>query len=196
MTIPSGMRHVRLRKPLSVEDGGTGERTPVEAAASLGVPTLGGNNVLTGVNEFQGLLQSNGGVEITLPSDSLNVVNSSGQISVLDFSVTSGRVYTLPDSEGTVALSGDPVRAPYNAQGSSYAASDSDCVISATGTITVTLPAVSGVSGKMLWVKNAGVGTVTVDGYETETIDGALTATLAAGAAIHVVSNGSNWLVL
>ena len=169
MTIPSGMRHVRLRKPLSVEDGGTGERTPVEAAASLGVPTLGGNNVLTGVNEFQGLLQSNGGVEITLPSDSLNVVNSSGQISVLDFSVTSGRV---------------------------YAASDSDCVISATGTVTVTLPAVSGVSGKMLWVKNAGVGVVTVDGNGAETIDGSLTATLAAGVAIHVVSDGSNWLVL
>ena len=190
------MRPIRRRVPASIEDGGTGERTAKEAAAALGVPTLGGDNVMTGVNEFQGLLQSNGGVEITLPGDALNVINSSGQISVLDFSATSGRVYTFPDAEGTVALSGDPLRVPYNAQGSSYAASDNDCVISATGTFTVTLPAVSGVSGKMLWVKNSGAGVITVDGNGAETIDGAATQAVAAGDCMQVCSDGLNWIIL
>ena len=194
MTIPSGMRPLFKRTPASVEDGGTGERTAKEAAAALGVPTLGGNNVFTGVNEFEALTQIRGSLELT--ADSLNVVNSGNHIVSLDFSASAGGNYVIPASEGTFAMSGDPLRVPYNAQGSSYAASDNDCVISATGTVTVTLPAVSGVSGKMLWVKNAGVGTVTVDGSGAETIDGALTATLAAGVAIHVVSDGSNWLVL
>lgn len=189
-----GIRPRKQTQPAKISEGGTNATTRVEAVAELGVPDLAGDNVFTGVNEFEALTQIRGGLELT--TDSLNVINSGNHIVSLDFSASNGGNYVIPAAEGTFALSGDPLRVPYNAQGSSYAASDADCVISATGTITVTLPDVSGVSGKMLWVKNAGVGTVTVDGYGTETIDGALTATLAAGAAIHVVSDGSNWLVL
>lgn len=194
MTIPSGMRPLFKRTPASVEDGGTGERTAKEAAAALGVPTLGGNNVFTGVNEFEALTQIRGGLELT--TDSLNVVNSGNHIVSLDFSQSGGGNYVIPASEGTFAMSGDPLRVPYNAQGSSYAASDNDCVISATGTVTVTLPTAVGVSGRMYWVKNSGTGTITVDGNGSETIDGAATQAVAAGDCIQVCSDGLNWIIL
>jgi len=194
-----GIRPRKQTQPAKISEGGTNATTRQEAVAELGVPDLAGNNVFTGtLNRFSNRIASDSVSAGTLQASTavaFDVATISINTNDLTFPLAFA-TYDFPSASGTIALSGDPLRVPYNAQGSSYAASDADCVISATGTITVTLPAVSGVSGKMLWVKNAGVGTVTVDGYGTETIDGALTATLAAGAAIHVVSNGSNWLVL
>lgn len=197
MTFASGMRVRRSRIPTALEDGGTGSRTREEAVAALGVPSLDGDNVFTGVNEFQGVLQSNGGLELTLPSGFLNVIDEDGHINVLDFSGTSsGRVYALPDADGTIALSGDPLQTAYNAQGSTYAASTADCVINCSGTFTVTLPTAVGVSGRFYFVKNSGAGVVTVACTGGQTIDGAATQAVAASACMQVCSDGANWIIL
>lgn len=197
MTIHSGMRPIRRRVPASIEDGGTGARTAQEAAAALGVPSLDGDNVFTGQNEFEGTTQIRGALEITLTgSDALNVIDSGAAINVLDFSASNGATYTLPAGGGTVAISGDPVQTAYNAQGLTYTAQITDCVINCTGTWTLTLPTAVGVSGRFYYIKNSGAGTITMAGTGGQTFDGVASPTVAAGASLTVCSDGANWLVL
>ncbi len=62
------------------------------------------------------------------------------------------------------------------------------------GTFTVTLYPCSGYSGRTVHIKNIGTGVITIDGNASETIDGALTATLSDQYdEISLVTNGSNW---
>lgn len=197
MTIHSGMRPIRKRVPASIEDGGTGARTAPEAVSALGVPSLDGDNTFTGTNEFRGTLQSTGGIELTLPSGFLNVIDDGGQIQVLDFSsLSNGWTWAMPNGSGTLALTGDPVQTAYNAQGSTYTALATDCVINCTGTWTLTLPTAVGVSGRLYYIKNSGAGTITMAGTGGQTFDGVASPTVAAGASLTVCSDGANWLVL
>lgn len=72
--------------------------------------------------------------------------------------------------------------------------SDQGKLISCTNTITITLPAAATASTPfMVAVKNAGTGTVTVDGTGDETIDGGTTITIAPDGGCILVSNGSGW---
>lgn len=62
---------------------------------------------------------------------------------------------------------------------------------------TVTLPAASGLAGKLLGIRLAGVAAmsklVTIDGNGSETIDGSLTRILWAGESCILLCDGSNW---
>lgn len=66
----------------------------------------------------------------------------------------------------------------------------------AGSTVTVTLPAAA--SGRHYHIKKLGTtANVVVDGNGSETIDGALTATLTTQfEAIHVISDASNWHIV
>lgn len=81
-----------------------------------------------------------------------------------------------------------------NASGS-ISASSSD-VIFATGTITITLFTAVGNAGVAKTIKNIGSGTVTIDGYSAETIDGVATKELAANEYCTIISDGANWRVI
>lgn len=195
-TSPAG---VKLNRPYAkndvfdVSDGGTGASTQVGAARSLGVPTLIGNNVMDGNLEVRGLLQAVGGVEIT--TDFLNVVDSGGSINVLDFSTASGASFLFGPGGGTVQVVGAEVRVPYNTASGAYSVQATDTVLNCTsGTFSVALPAASGVTGKILMIKNSGAGTITVDPDGAETVDGAASATIAAGAKLWLVCDGSGWI--
>jgi|WetSurMetagenome_2_1015567.scaffolds.fasta_scaffold81852_2 hypothetical protein len=65
--------------------------------------------------------------------------------------------------------------------------------------ITITLPQASTVMNKLFKIKkiDSSTNTVTIDGYNTETIDGE-TAILIAyqNSAVQIVSNGSNWFII
>jgi len=199
LTIASGMRPRRLRVPTALQDGGTGSRTREEAVAVLGVPSLDGDNVFTGTqNTFPdiragtvystGTMQADGTVTftnglMTLGTDTLTHSNGFAAL-------------TLPAAVGTLALTGDPLQCPYKAQGSVYAASSSDCVINCTGTWTLTLPTAVGVSGRFYYIKNSGAGVITVACTGGQTIDGAATQAVIAGASLTVCSDGANWLIL
>lgn len=82
-----------------------------------------------------------------------------------------------------------------------YTATDLDSTVVADatgGNITVTLPQAMTVQGMILTVKKVdGSGnTVTVDGYSSETIDGATTKVLSSQyEAITIHSSGSEWFV-
>lgn len=67
-------------------------------------------------------------------------------------------------------------------------------LIATSGTFTISLPTAVGILGRQYVVKNSGSGVITVDAYSTQTIDGALTKTVASGAAIYVQSDGANWI--
>lgn len=69
-------------------------------------------------------------------------------------------------------------------------------VIFASGTITVTLFTAAGNAGVVRIIKNTGTGTVTIDGYSGETIDGAATKTLTANQFCTIISDGANWQVI
>jgi len=93
------------------------------------------------------------------------------------------------------SISGIGFKQAYVTKTGAYTATNADYVIDCTsGTFTVTLPASSGRTGRILIIKNSGAGTITVDGNASETIDGATTVTLAVQyGTIQIMSDGTNW---
>lgn len=77
----------------------------------------------------------------------------------------------------------------------STSVNDTDDLIVADGTLTVTLPAASAFVGRVVTVKNAGAGTVTVSA--TDLIDGASTYPLALTyESVTVASTGATWVIV
>ena len=160
--------------PLPVSAGGTGATTEPEARAALGVPGLADTNLFSGQNTFNG------------------IVSVGGLLSANEGLTVQGPFV----SEETSSLGGPSVA--YAAKTGTYTATATDCVVNCTsGTFTVALPAAAGAgAGRLYVVKNSGAGTITVDGDGAETIDGAATATVAAGAAVRLVCTGSAWITI
>jgi len=65
-----------------------------------------------------------------------------------------------------------------------------------SGAITVTLYTAVGNTGRDLYIDNASVGIVTVDGDGVETIEGELTQTLVPDTSIHIYSTGAGWRII
>ena len=85
----------------------------------------------------------------------------------------------------------------YTAKTTTYVITTSDYVIDCTsGTFTVTLPPVSGLTGQAFIVKNSGVGVITLDGDGSETIDGSTTQAIAAGISMTVMCTGAAWIIV
>jgi hypothetical protein len=85
---------------------------------------------------------------------------------------------------------------------STYTATITDSTIlcdATTGSMTINLPAVSGVTRRQYVIKkiDSSVNTVTIDPNASETIDGATTYVLSAQwASAHIQTNGTAWYVL
>ena len=77
-----------------------------------------------------------------------------------------------------------------------YTATVHDDVLLCNGTFTVSLPTAAGITGKVLYIKNTGSGTITIDGYLSETVGGGATASVAAGNTTKIISDGTNWITL
>lgn len=97
---------------------------------------------------------------------------------------------------GSISATG--MKQNYVTKTGAYTASDADYVIDCTsGTFTVTLPASSGRTGRILIIKNSGAGTITVDGNASETIDGAATYSLSVQyATVQIMCDGTNWKII
>jgi hypothetical protein len=96
------------------------------------------------------------------------------------------------------SISGIGMKQGYVAKTGAYTATNADYVIDCTfGTFTVTLPASSGRTGRILIIKNSGAGTITVDGNSSETIDGAATYAISVQyGTIQIMSDGTNWKII
>ena len=86
---------------------------------------------------------------------------------------------------------------PFKDISTTYTILSTDKVINCTAnTFTVTLPTAVGLRGQHFTIKNSGVGVITLDGNGIQTIDGALTLTLATKVCYTVASDGTNWIIL
>jgi hypothetical protein len=96
------------------------------------------------------------------------------------------------------SISGIGFKQNYVTKTGAYTATNDDYVIDCTsGTFTVTLPASSGRTGRILIIKNSGAGTITVDGNGAETIDGAATYAISVQyGTIQIMSDGTNWKII
>jgi hypothetical protein len=106
---------------------------------------------------------------------------------------TTGATSTL-QVNGSQALSITTKTANYTATASDYT-----IVCNNAGTITITLPAAAGCSGRVYVVKkiSAALNNVTVDGNAAETIDGAATRVLTTQyESVMIQSNGTSWFIL
>ena len=111
---------------------------------------------------------------------------------------------TLPADNGVDELqvngsiSGIGFKQAYVLKTSAYTATDDDYVIDCTlGTYTVNLFTAVGNTGRILIIKNSGVGTITVDGNASETIDGAATYAISVQyGTIQIMSDGTNWKII
>ena len=84
---------------------------------------------------------------------------------------------------------------------SSYSAANESTIIcdATSGAMTITLPPASGVPGIFYNIKkiDSSVNAVTVDGADSETIDGATTAVLSSQyASITIQCDGSTWWII
>ena len=131
---------------------------------------------------------------------------------------TFDRTYTLPNASGTIPISvnGQTADADGNITistggGSAYSvtsvsttysetATSGTKIIKATtagGTFVITLPTAVGNTATIIIKKTAGTAALTVDGFNTETIDGGLNATInKVDESITLVSDNSNWLII
>lgn len=86
---------------------------------------------------------------------------------------------------------------PYVAKTATYTTTVQDYTVDCTtGTYTINLVTAVGNAGKIFVIKNTGAGTITVDANGTETIDGALTVTLATNQSVTVQSTGANYIII
>jgi len=110
---------------------------------------------------------------------------------------TDARDWRMPDRSGTMETVARPV-ASKTANYTLTVADELVLVDATAGAVTVTLPAVSGLTGRRFWVKkvDASGNAVTLDGNGAETIDGSATYALAAQwDAVRVMCSGTAWFV-
>jgi hypothetical protein len=68
-----------------------------------------------------------------------------------------------------------------------------DCV---SGTFSVFLPDASGLDGRILIIKNSGLGTITIVPFYAQNIDGSTSKTLGSLESLQIQGNGSNWVIV
>jgi hypothetical protein len=212
MNVSAGAKAQSLSVTNNIDQGsGTADAfyTILANSTSSGWAGRFGAKFSTGAFEFQhrnnsptfvtlATFDSPGGDGLFSVFDQLRVVDrvpSSGKGKVLINSSTDNGVDKL-QVEGSI--SGIGMKQAYVTKTGAYTATNADYVIDCTsGTFTVTLPASSGRTGRILIIKNSGAGTITVDGNGAETIDGAATYSLAVQyATIQIISDGTNWKII
>jgi hypothetical protein len=159
-----------------------------------------GIGLLTAARPFIGTNTSSNPLEIGTrdATSAIFVTNSIERVRI----VSGGAVLVSTTTDNGVdelqvngSISGIGFKQAYVAKTGAYTATNDDYVIDCTsGTFTVTLPASSGRTGRILIIKNSGAGTITVDGNGAETIDGAATYAISVQyGTIQIMSDGTNW---
>jgi hypothetical protein len=161
-------------------------------------------NINLGANSGIGFFED--GTRATIIGTNQNINSTAPlQFQATQFLFTNGKITLNTASDNGVdhlqvngSISGIGFKQNYVTKTGAYTATNADYVIDCTsGTFTVTLPASSGRTGRILIIKNSGAGVITVDGNASETIDGAATYSLAVQyATVQIMSDGTNWKII
>lgn len=99
------------------------------------------------------------------------------------------------ETEATKSINVDDISIKMTA--ATLGETDSNVLVNSATAFTVNLPTAAGITGRIYTIKKIGAGDVTVDGYSSETIDGAATNVIStANAVITIVSDGTNWRMI
>ena len=200
---------------LPIANGGTGQSSQSAAFNALSPMTTKGD-IIAGA-------ASGAGTRVAIGSNDQFLIADSAQSTGVKWSslptstVTSLTEDTAPDILADMLLSYDDNAAafkkvlPVRLHKTNVTTVTSNATLTATdeyveasasgGAFTITLPAVSGTSGRSYVIKKISASsatlTVTIDGNGSETIDGSLTKVLhLLNESIHIKSNGSAWYVV
>ncbi|HPD66143.1 MAG TPA: hypothetical protein P5050_11305 [Bacteroidia bacterium] len=134
------------------------------------------------------------GGNLTVPT--LNTGQGNNELYAMDQNVTTSSNVSFAN------ISGTGISLPVASKTSNYTITSSDYSIVAdasSGSINITLPDASGISGRIYVIKrlNSGANAVTVLTTNSQTIDGLSSYSLSAQfATVMVQSDGSNWIIL
>ena len=146
--------------------------TPTEKLHVSGNAIITGNLTVDSSTLFVDATANEVGIGTSSPNSSLQVVGSVSK-SISDVKTAN---YTATATDHTILCS------------------------AASGGITITLPASSGIAGRIYVIKktnaSSGVNSVTVDGNGAETIDGSASINLACRSSVTLQCDGSNWHIL
>jgi hypothetical protein len=180
--IPSGVRLAAGSVKFTENDLST-----VGNINASGIITTGILNVGTGGTIITTTDVGNVGIGTTNPTQKLDVV---GSVNISN---------DLIVSTNNVGLETHKVNTIFNAKTitNNYSLSRDDGTIFADGTLTISLPTVVGYSGDKYFIKNVGVGTVTVVPFGTEKIDGYSEMIMTEkNSSFGIMSNGStDWYI-
>jgi len=120
----------------------------------------------------------------------------------LFISGSSGNIGIGTSSPNSALQVNGPIATPITTITSTYTVTASDSVVVCTSSYyTVNLPTASGIEGRQYTIKrawnNEAPGSIIVDPYSTQTIDGSSTYQLNdAGDSVIIASDGSNWIIV
>jgi hypothetical protein len=149
----------------------TGEATFTSSVTAASA-TITGNLTVDSNTLFVDATANEVGIGTNAPNSSLQVVGSVSK-SISDVKTAN---YTATATDHTILCS------------------------AAGGGFTITLPASSGITGRIYVIKktnaSSGLNNITIDGNGAETIDGAATLTLQCRSSVTLQCDGSNWHIL
>lgn len=131
-----------------------------------------------------------------------SVQNAAASNTIFNVDTTNSRVGILNAAPTSTLQVAGSFSLPISTKTANYTIVGTDHTIlcdATSGSITITLPAVSTISGRMYVIKkiDATANTVTIDGNSSETIDGATTLVLTTQWETKTIqSNGSAWFVV
>jgi hypothetical protein len=171
----SQLTGVTASAAVSISTNTTNTNQLIPYATSFGSTTGFGATTLLVYNPSTGNL----GIGTTLPTSKLSVdgdVNVTGVVTATSFS---GKV-----RENVVSIN------------TNYSVQLSDSVILSTETSIITMPSAVGLLGDKYYIKNAGVGTVTIKPSGSELIDDYTEMILSEkNSSLTLISNNSKWLI-
>jgi hypothetical protein len=187
-----------------VSDGAAAVRLPVANGASVGESFLLRNRCLDDIQ----VNDASGAPAALLPAGQtlffyvVDNTTPAGQWQIFTFGAGTSAADAVALAGGGLSVATGRLRvsSEYRAINSDYPIVPEDrgqILDVVTGTVTVTAPdAATAGEGFYCFIRNSSAGNLTLEGYGTQTVNGAPSVTLAPGDSVILMSTGTNWVTV